>query len=145
MRNTFSAMRRGFVAPIALILAGAVLSACDGGVATSGDSPTTDPNILNSSDALAKKYGTIASVYCADEADNYLRSVAKYTFKWDEIGTFDSKFDRFVEQVASPGVLTEASNKVTLQNGFGAYERVEIRCDFDTQKKKVLAFSVVGH
>ena len=139
-------MRNTLVVVIALISVSAALSACGGAEsASSDDSPTSDPNILNSSDALAKKYGTIASVYCADEADNYLRSVAKYTFKWDEIGTFDSKFDRFMKLVTSPGVITEVSNKVTLQNGFGAYERIEIRCDFDTQNKKVLAFSVVGH
>jgi hypothetical protein len=108
-------MRNTLVVAIALISVSAVLSACGGAESASSDAPTSDPSILNSSDALAKKYGTIASVYCADEADNYLRSVSKYTFKWDEIGTFDSKFDRFMERVTSPGVITEVSNKVLVQ------------------------------
>jgi hypothetical protein len=34
------------------------------------------------------------------------------------------------------------SNKVSLQNGFGAYERIELLCDYDTQSKKILRYSI---
>jgi hypothetical protein len=29
-----------------------------------------------------------------------------------------------------------------LQNGFGAYQRVELLCSYDTQSQKVLSYSI---
>jgi hypothetical protein len=71
-----------------------------------------------------------------------LRGASKFAFKWDEIGFFDQKFDKILTHVSSPGILTLASNKVSLQNGFGAYERIELLCKYDTQAKKVLGYSI---
>jgi len=39
-------------------------------------------------------------------------------------------------------VLTLLSKKVSLQNGFGAYTRVTLYCDYDTQAKKVLEYRI---
>jgi hypothetical protein len=97
---------------------------------------------LNDAKALDEKYGTDALVYCASDADDYLRGASKFAFKWDEIGFFDQKFDKILTHVSSPGILTLASNKVSLQNGFGAYERIELLCKYDTQAKKVLGYSI---
>lgn len=101
------------------------------------------PIDLKDSDALDDRYGIDASIYCAAGADNYLRQAAKWDFKWDNIGFFDQKFDKYLKVVSRPGVLTEVSNKVALQNGFGAYQHVELLCDYDTQKKKVLRYWII--
>jgi zinc ribbon protein len=104
----------------------------------------TDKAILNNAKALDEKYGIDASVYCGSDADDYLRKASKFAFQWDKIGFFEEKFDKYLTHVSSPGVLTVVSDKVSLQNGFGAYERVELYCDYDTQKKKAQGFSING-
>jgi len=40
-----------------------------------------------------------------------------------------------MKDVPAPGVLVMVTNKVMLQNGFGAYERVELQCAYDIQAK----------
>jgi uncharacterized protein len=97
---------------------------------------------LNDAKALDQKYGIDAVLRCSSGADDYLRSVSKYEFKWDEMGFFDVKFDKYLTHVASPGVLTSTSEKAKLQNGFGAYERIELLCDYDTQTEKVLQYRI---
>jgi hypothetical protein len=92
--------------------------------------------------ALDEKFGTDALVYCASDADDYLRGASKFAFKWDEIGFLEQKFDKYLRHVSSPGVLTLVSSKVSLQNGFGAYQRIELLCEYDTQSKKVLGYSI---
>ena len=97
---------------------------------------------LNDAKALDEKYGIAAVVHCSSEADDYLRSITKYDFKWDETGFLEHKFDKYLLHVVSPGVLTSTSTKAKLQNGFGAYQRIEILCDYDTQTEKVLRYRV---
>jgi hypothetical protein len=97
---------------------------------------------LNDAKSLDEKYDTDAIVYCGSEADDYLRGASKFAFKWDEIGFFESKFDKYRSHVSSPGVLTMVSSKASLQNGFGAYERIELLCKYDTQRKQVLGYSI---
>jgi hypothetical protein len=97
---------------------------------------------LNDAKALDEKFGTDAFIHCGVEADDYLREASKFAFKWDEIGFFDQKFDKYRNHVSSPGVLTMVSNKASLQNGFGAYQRIELLCEYDTQAKKVLGYSI---
>jgi hypothetical protein len=97
---------------------------------------------LGSADALASKYHAYATTYCKSDADSYLRRASKYAFKWDDIGTFESEFDRYLEKAPAPGVITVVSNKVSLQNGFGAFVRIQLFCIYDTQAKKTLAFSI---
>lgn len=116
---------------------------------SSTSEPTTDPPPqspqpinLSNSDSLDQRYGIEASSACEVEADDYLKSVAKYEFKWEETGWLDQKFDKYLKNVPAPGVLIMVSNKVMLQNGFGAYQRVELQCAYDTQAKTT-AFSIV--
>jgi hypothetical protein len=97
---------------------------------------------LKDAKALDDKYGTDALVYCASGADDYLRGASKFAFKWDEIGFFEQKFGKILTDVSSPGILTMISDKVSLQNGFGAYERIQLYCEYDTQAKKTIAYSI---
>jgi hypothetical protein len=97
---------------------------------------------LNDSAALDKKYGLAASYACATEADDYLRTVATYEFKWDSIGFFDAKFDHYRSIVSAPGVLTVTTDKVALQNQFGAYKHITLNCSYDTQAEKVLHYGI---
>jgi hypothetical protein len=101
---------------------------------------SNNPIDLNDAAALDDKYAISANVACSDSADDYLRSAVKYDFKWDKIGFFEIKFDRYLTRVSSPGVLTVISNKVAVQNGFGAYEHIYLYCDYDTQAWKVLRY-----
>lgn len=89
---------------------------------------------------LDKKYGTSGAIWCGYGADDYLRETAKYSFKWDKIGFLGVKFDSYLKRVNSPGVITYVSDKASLQNGFGAFVRIELFCDYDTQIYKVLRY-----
>lgn len=101
-------------------------------------------DVLNDAKALDDKYDISAVVACASGADDYLRSIAKYDYKWDDTGMFETKFDSYLSRVASPGVLTMISGKAKLQNGFGAYQHIVLRCNYDTQNKSVLSYAFVG-
>jgi hypothetical protein len=95
---------------------------------------------LTNAQQLDEKYGVDATVYCSSDADEYLRSVAKYDFKWDDIGFLENKFDKYLKHVAEPGVLVMVSEKAKLQDGFGAYQHVKLLCSYDTQSQKVQSY-----
>lgn len=116
---------------------GIIISDRDTDACPSEPSSPADP--LEDADALDEKYGTDATVYCGDHADDYLQSIAKYDFKWN-VGLLGTKFDSYLRHVNKPGILTLVSNKASLKNGFGAYRRVTIQCDYDTQHKKVMEY-----
>jgi uncharacterized protein YecT (DUF1311 family) len=103
----------------------------------------TPAQILDST-YLDNKYSSSANAHCGVEADDYLRSIAKYDFAWDEDakGFLGTKFDKYLNYVTAPGVITLLSSKAKLQNGFGAYEHLSLYCNFDTQSDKVLSFSI---
>jgi hypothetical protein len=103
----------------------------------SEDSPAT----LNNAEALDAKYGIGAADRCAAGADDYLRSIARHRFQWDDTGMFQNKFDSFEHTVDSPGVLTLTSRKARLSNGFGVFSPIEIYCNYDTQTKLVLSYA----
>lgn len=96
----------------------------------------------HSSDAkwLDGKYGLSGPIKCSSGADDYLREVAKFSFKWDETGWLETKFDSYSTLVKSPGVITYITKKVSLQNGFGAFQRITLACDYDTQATKVVEY-----
>jgi hypothetical protein len=105
--------------------------------------PVAAPINLDDAKALDDRYGSAATSHCDVEADDYLRSVSKLDFKWDDTGFLEQKFDKYVTTVSAPGVLTSVSRKAKLQNGFGAYQRIELFCDYDTQTEKVLAYRLI--
>jgi hypothetical protein len=103
----------------------------------SGSAPQGKANVptqadLQNAQYLSDKYGVAAEAYCPVAADNYLRTVAKYDFAWDE-GEQYGRFDHTLGLVDHPGVLTLYSEKAKLQNGFGAYTHIVLYCYYDTQ------------
>lgn len=119
-------------------------------------SQSSPPTAAQLTDAkyLSDRYGLPADDACADGADDYLRSVANYDYAWDHVGALETKFDDFLLLVKRPGVLTVVTNKAKLQNGFGAFQHVELYCDFDTQaydhdplhpERAVLGYSIELH
>lgn len=107
-------------------------------------SPSEQPPALNDAAALDAKYGIPAMSACSVYADDYLRKIAKYDFKWDDVGFLGQKFDKYLQKVRRPGVITMVSDKAKLQNGFGAFQHIELLCDYDTQADKVLEFWTPG-
>jgi hypothetical protein len=101
-----------------------------------------DENKLNAS-WLDEKYGVEATVLCGSGSDDYARKAAKNSFKWDDMSWYESKFTSYLTTVKSEGVMTYSSDKLLFQNGFGAYVRVEIRCTYDTQAKKVIDYEIL--
>lgn len=91
---------------------------------------------------LDDKYSDDAQAACSAGADDYLQSKSRYAYSWDPSseGFFGVRFDQFATEVAGAGILTLISNRAKLQNEFGAYQRIELRCDFDTETGKVLAY-----
>ena len=74
---------------------------------------------------------------CRSAADAHVASVAKFAHKWDDVGFLGVLFDKYLVKVETPGVLTMTSSRLSLQNGFGAFKRVRVFCDYDTRTKKV--------
>lgn len=97
--------------------------------------------MLNNAEALDAKYGLTAAERCAAGADDYIRSIARYRFNWDETGMLENKFDSFERSVVSPGVLTLTTRKARLSNGFGVFSPIEIFCNYDTQSQLVLNYA----
>jgi len=133
---------------LAAIIIGIIASASGGGSDHSSPSSAAAPKPkkhinLKSAAALDDEYDIPATSACDVYADDYLRQAAKYDFKWDDVGFLDTKFDKYVKTVAAPGVLTMVSDKIALQNGFGAYQHVELYCEYDTQADKVVRYWIV--
>jgi hypothetical protein len=82
--------------------------------------------------------GTMGTIACHNAAESYVSSVEKYAHKWDDVGTFGTLFDKYLVHVETPGVLTMVSNHLSMQNGFGAYKKVKVLCNYDTRAKKVV-------
>jgi hypothetical protein len=97
--------------------------------------------MLNSAEALDAKYGMTAADRCAAGADDYIRSIARFRFSWDDNGMLENKFDNFEHSVVSPGVLTLTTRKAKLSNGFGVFSPIEIFCNYDTQSQEVLNYA----
>jgi hypothetical protein len=103
-----------------------------------------DENKLNAS-WLDKKYGVEGAIRCGSGSDDYARKAAKNSFKWEEMSWYESKFTSYLTKVNSEGVVTYTSDKLLFQNGFGAYVRVEMHCNYDTQAKKVIGYEVLSN
>ena len=105
----------------------------------------TEPQItaaqLSDAQYLDDKYGISGVSHCDVEADDYLRSIAKYDYKWDETGFLETRFDQILTHTKGPGVLTLISKKAKLQNGFGAFQHITLYCDYDTQAEKIVGFN----
>ena len=99
--------------------------------------------MLNDAKALNQKYDLIAGSRCGSGADDYLRSIARHDFAWDDDakGFLGRKFPDYLVKVDQPGVLTMVSDYAKLQNGFGAYTHIKLFCRYDTQSEKVLGYS----
>jgi hypothetical protein len=91
---------------------------------------------------LDEKYGLRAASRCSSGADDFLRNASKYSFKWDDEGWLSMKFTNYYSKMQIPGVITYTSNKVSLQNGFGAFQRIELACVFDIRKMKVVEYYI---
>jgi hypothetical protein len=119
------------------------LRACESNPASPG--PSTSPQhdsaaALADPKALLDKYGAIAAAECSRGADEFVRSVARHGFKWEDVGMFDEKFDEYLTVYVAPGVTTSISDKLFLQDGFGSFKREKLFCTYDTQKKQVLQY-----
>ena len=115
------------------------------GQSASTSSMQTEPSLnLRDARALMEKYGMEADVHCGTEADDYLKAIAKYDYKWADRSFGETKFASYRPHVPLPGVLVMVSDSVELQNGFGAYQREELECSYDTQSQKVLRYKLLG-
>ncbi|MHB1959442.1 MAG: hypothetical protein ACYCO5_10475 [Acidobacteriaceae bacterium] len=110
----------------------------------SDQSQSAPPTAAQLKDAkyLSDRYALVAVMACTNGADDYLKSVARYDYTWVPDSELEG-FDFRTSVLKEPGVLTVASDKAKLENGFGAFQRVKLFCDFDTQAKVVLGYSIV--
>ncbi len=91
----------------------------------------------SNAERLSEIAGVAGATMCRSAADAYVPTVAKYAHKWDDVGFLGVLFDKYLVKVETPGVLTMTSSHLSLQNGFGAFKRVRVFCDYDTRTKKV--------
>lgn len=131
-----------FVVALVAFLLVKACSSSPGTRTAQSSSPAPAASLLMDGEALDKRFDIQGNSQCSSQADGYLKHASKYNFKWDETGFLEHKFDKFLPVVLGPGVLTYLSDKVSLENGFGAYQRVTLECDYDTQHDKVLAYRI---
>ena len=92
----------------------------------------------SNAERLSEIAGIAGAMMCRSAADSYVASVAKYAHKWDDVGFLGVLFDKYLVKVETPGVLTMTSSHLAMQNGFGAFKKVRVFCDYNTRTKKVL-------
>ncbi|MEI7785183.1 MAG: tetratricopeptide repeat protein [Betaproteobacteria bacterium] len=92
----------------------------------------------SNAERLSEIAGVAGAMMCRSAADSYVASVAKYAHKWDDVGFLGVLFDKYLVKVETPGVLTMTSSHLAMQNGFGAFKKVRVFCDYNTRTKKVL-------
>jgi len=90
----------------------------------------------SNTDMLSERAGVAGPIACRYAADEHVSQVARFDHKWDDVGFAGVLFDRFLKQAPRPGVLTLVSNHLALQNGFGAFRKVKVLCEYDTRTKK---------
>ena len=91
---------------------------------------------------LSEIAGIVGTSACRTSAEDHVTSVEKFSHKWDDLGFLGTYFDKFLVHVETPGVLTMVSNHLSMQNGFGAFKRVKLLCDYDTRARKVLRVTI---
>jgi hypothetical protein len=93
--------------------------------------------------ALDDRFGDEAQVACSIGADEFLRSIASYDFKWDDnaTGLFGTKFDKFSLNSPGTGMLSLISTRAKLSNGFGAFQQFRFYCLYNVGNGRVVRFS----
>jgi hypothetical protein len=127
-----------FLALIIVVVLGTLAVA--GAFSSPKPEPVPSSVSLTDGGALDQRYDIEANRACSDGADDYLRSISRYEFKWEDVGFLGHKFDQYLTTVQLPGVLTMKSDRALRQNGFGAFRRVTIWCNYDTQSGQVLNY-----
>ena len=88
---------------------------------------------LMNADYLQKTYGIEANVTCQPEVEKLAKNNFEWFDKW-----YETKFSSYITKVYDPGVLIIAGDKIKFQNGFGGWQIMSYRCEYDTQAKKVV-------
>lgn len=88
---------------------------------------------LEDAEWLDKKFDVVASIACRPE----IEKLAKFNFEWID-GFLETKFDSYSTKTVTPGVLRISGEKIKFQNGFGAWQIMRYRCDYDVVNKRVV-------
>ncbi|HEV2484246.1 MAG TPA: hypothetical protein VGT08_01835 [Terracidiphilus sp.] len=96
--------------------------------------------VLEDPKALHEKYRVMVASECSMGADGYIRSVARYEFKREDVGSADEKFNPYVAAYVAQGVTASTSDKLLLQDGSGAFKSVAMFCTYDTGAEKILRY-----
>ena len=80
--------------------------------------------------AIDDRFSADAQAACASGADDYLKSITSYEYKWDDDakGWLGIKFNMFSSKSAGVGLLTLLTNRVELSNAFGAFHHASFYC-----------------
>ena len=88
-------------------------------------------------DCFAQPYFGYAGIYCKEP----IEKMAKYDFRWKD-KFLSPKFIKAKWLDEKKGTLSFFGDKLQFQNGFGAYQNMYYKCEFDPSEKKVLAVYV---
>mgnify|MGYP000671532484 CR=1 FL=1 len=83
-----------------------------------------------------KMYGEKATAYCL----NSIERKAKYDFKWTN--GWGLKFNAFIWKDSGKKVIVMLGDEIKFQNGFGAMEIHNYRCDIDIASGKLVGVMV---
>jgi hypothetical protein len=137
----------GLVILVALVIA---LGQYDGkktaGPSSNSSAVEKEQFLLQHSDdpkALEDRFDVDAQSTCSVGADDYLKSIAQYDFKWDNdaTGFFGAKFDKV--GLTSPGsdMLTLISTRAKLSNVFGAFAPIKFYCLYNARTGSLVRYS----
>lgn len=93
--------------------------------------------------ALDDRFGNESESACSRGANDFLKSIAAYDFKWDSEaeGFMGIKFDKFSLRSAGNGLLTSISTRARLSNQYGAFSKFQFYCLYDVRDGKVIRYS----
>jgi hypothetical protein len=88
--------------------------------------------------------GVLAARACGAGADTFVRSIAKNGFLWVDAATPDERFNEEIAAHVAPGITTSVSDKLLIKDGAGAYRRVVLDCNYNSEANAVLKYWIVG-
>ncbi|MFN3891960.1 MAG: hypothetical protein ACK4MV_16315 [Beijerinckiaceae bacterium] len=100
---------------------------------TSAVGKPSDIECRGSLECWAERSFASATTACRPQVEQ----LAKLDFKWND-GWTEPKFSHYRWRDKDKGVVTYIGDRISYQNGFGAWVRHTYECDYDAGKRTVL-------
>ena len=86
---------------------------------------------------LSEKHLIGANAECRAPIERF----ARYDVRWDK-SIFEARFSHYRWKDQARGIVTFVGDRISFQNGFGAWQPHSYECDFDTNSRTAIAARV---